>query len=152
MSRSFRPAAPGVLVVPLLAACLCAGGCDARTATVAGRVTLRGQPLPSGSVSVYCADGQIARGNVGPDGRYSIPNVPPGAAAVTVQSHARIPPGLRVEQKLPPAIDGPVLPGAAGAGPDRVPPIPPRYAVPEESGLRVVVAGGPVTFDIDLTP
>jgi hypothetical protein len=141
MSRSFRPAAPGVLVVPLLAACLCAGGCDARTATVAGRVTLRGQPLPSGSVSVYCADGQIARGNV-----------PPGAAAVTVQSHARIPPGLRVEQKLPPAIDGPVLPGAAGAGPDRVPPIPPRYAVPEESGLRVVVAGGPVTFDIDLTP
>jgi hypothetical protein len=30
--------------------------------------------------------------------------------------------------------------------------IPQRYAVPEESGLRVVVEDDPVTFDIDLKP
>jgi hypothetical protein len=100
---------------------------------------------------LYCADKQIVRGNLGPDGTYAIPNVPRGPATVTVQSHARVPAGLRVAQQLPPSSGGPVLPGGGPADPEREP-IPPRYAVPEESGLRVVVEGGPVTFDIDLKP
>ena len=131
---------------------LAAAGCGGGTATVAGTVTFRGQPVPGGSVVLYCADKQIVRGLIGPDGAYSIPNVPLGAATVTVQTHARVPDGLRLKQNLPPAQDGPVPPEAAPRPADKAMAIPPRYALPEESGLSVVVGREPMTFDIPLRP
>jgi hypothetical protein len=143
------PRAAAALTVGLA---LAAAGCGGGTATVSGTVTYRGKPVPGGSVVLYCADKQIVRGLIGPDGAYRIPNVPPGPAAVTVQAHARVPDGLRLAQKLPPVQDGPIPPDAAPGPADKVAAVPPRYSLPEESGLSVVVGRGPTTFDIPLSP
>jgi hypothetical protein len=125
-------------------------GCGPGTAEVAGTVTYEGRPVPSGSVVLYCADGQIVRGNVH-DGRYAIPNVPRGAARVVVQGPQRVPTGLRLNQQLPKANGGPIPPTGAEAEPERIVPIPRRYGVPEESGLTLTVDGESQTFDIHLT-
>ena len=142
-----RLLAAGLTALPLLFLC----GCGSRTATVAGRVTHLGKPVSGGSVIVYCSDKQIARGVIAVDGTYSIPNVPYGTAAATVQAPARTPAGLRIQQTLPPAHDGP-LPPTAGAGASNGPPIPPRYTLPEESGLTLVIDRAAVHYDIDLKP
>ncbi len=132
-------------------AALFASGCGSETATVTGRVTYQGKPVTNGSVIVYCSDKQIVRGNIGPDGTYSIPNVPRGSLTVTVQTHARMPAGMRLQQNLPPSSGGPIPPTAPADDTSRVF-VPARYALPEESGLSVVVDRGPVTYDIDLKP
>jgi hypothetical protein len=144
MTRRF--AAPAVLVT----AALLAGGCGSPTAVVGGRVTCGGKPVTSGSVILYCGDKQIVHGIIGPEGRYSIPNVPRGSAVVTVRAHPRTPAGMQVRQQLPPVTNGPTAPEAAGEGP--VVRIPPRYAVPEESGLSLVVDRDRQDHDIDLKP
>jgi hypothetical protein len=100
---------------------------------------------------VYCSDKQIARGIIGVDGTYSIPNVPYGSSIVTVQAPARVPAGLRMQQNLPASSGGPIPPTITGG--DSTPsPIPPRYALPEESGLSVAVDRARVNYDIDLKP
>ncbi len=149
MSRRSREAVR--IVCFAVGAALLVSGCGPRTSTVVGTVTFRGQPVAGGSVVVYCADKQIARGIIGPDGTYAIPNVPPGTAVVTVQAPARAPVGLQLKQNLPPSQGGPIAPAVGAAGAPRVA-IPPRYALPEESGLSVAVDRGQVTYDIDLKP
>lgn len=126
-------------------------GCGSGSAVVSGTVTYRGKPVPGGSVILYCSDKQIVRGTIGPDGRYTIPNVPAGSAVVTVQTHARVPAGLKLRQNLPPSVDSPTPPAAATSA-DGAVLIPPRYALPEESGLVVVIDRGQVAYDIDLKP
>lgn len=139
-------------VAAVAAAALLAGaaGCGSDTATVSGVVTYQGRPAAGGSVILHGPDSQLARGVIGPDGRYSIPNAPRGSAQVTVQSHARQPAGFGMKQQLPPSVGGPVPP-TAGPADARVP-FPLRYAVPEESGLTVAVDREQVTFNIDLVP
>lgn len=141
-----RPLVAG-FALSLLLAC----GCGSRTATVAGRVTHLGKPVSGGSVVVYCSDKQIVRGAIAVDGTYSIPNVPLGTAAVTVQSLPRAPVGLQGQQKLPPSVNGPIPPVAAHPDPARAA-IPQRYSLPEESGLSVLIDRGAVNYDIDLKP
>lgn len=128
-------------------------GCDSCTATVSGQVTYLGKPVPGGSVVLYCSDKQIVRGLIGPDGRYSIPNVPCGPAQVTIQSPSELPAGMRLQQHLPPTTNGPVMPAAAGAPKaGRGAGLPQRYSLPEESGLSVIVDRGQMTYDIELKP
>jgi hypothetical protein len=143
-----RPRAIGFLIV---LACLLASGCGSQNATVVGKVTYQGKPVSGGSVIVYCSDKQIARGIIAVDGTYSIPNVPFGSGTVTVEAPARIPVGLRVPQTLPPSSGGPI-PSRAEASDPAQPALPPRYTVPEESGLSVVIDRGVVNYDIDLKP
>jgi len=138
----------------LLGACLSlvASGCGARTTTLTGTVQYQGQPVSSGSVILYCADKQIVRGMIDANGSYSIPNVPPGRATMTVQSEARVPAGMKFQQKLPPSVNGPVFPAVEHGRGDRVMSIPRRYAHPEESGLIVNINRNNAIFNIDLTP
>lgn len=147
MPRSRRRRAAG----PVALLCLLAAGCGERTATVAGRVTHLGKPVAGGSVIVYCSDKQIARGVIAVDGSYAIPNVPLGTATVTVQALPRVPVGLHGKQVLPPAVNGPAPPAVEAPDPTKAG-IPLRYALPEESGLAVVIDRGTVTYDIDLKP
>jgi|SRR5579883_276167 len=132
---------------------LCASGCGSGsdTATVSGKVRFQGKPVAGGSVIVYCSDKQLARGIIGADGTYSIPNVPFGTSIVTVQAHTRLPAGLRLQQNLPPSSGGPIPPTVDVNDTARVV-VPQRYSLPEESGLSVVVDRGQVTYDIDLKP
>lgn len=147
--RRVRSFVPWALALGLLSAV----GCEPRTATVSGAVTYRGQPVGGGSVVFYCSDKQIVRGLIGADGRYSIPNVPVGSASavVTVQSHTKVPEGFRLKQQLPAANGGPVPPAPDGPEAPRAA-LPPRYALPEESGLAVRVDRAQVTYDIELKP
>ena len=137
---------------PVALLALIVTGCGSGTAQVEGNVTFDGKPMPGGSVVLYCGDGQIVRGLISADGHYAIPNVPRGPAKIAVQSHARVPQGLRLSQQVPPAVNGPIHPSSVdNALGDRVVTIPARYSVPEESGLSLVVDGKGTTFDIHLT-
>jgi hypothetical protein len=135
-----------------LLACLalCSTGCGSSTATVEGTVTVQGKPVKSGSVILYCEDKQIVRGLI-VDGQYSIPNVPCGNATVTVQAHAKVPSGLRLDQQLPPIVNGPIPSPVETPGSPTLS-IPPRYSHPEESGLSIQIDGTHVTYGIDLKP
>ena len=133
------------------AAALLVGGCGKPTATVSGRVTCNGKVVTGGSVILYCADKQIVHGIIGQDGRYSIPNVPRGSAVVTVRTHPRTPAGLQVRQPTPPVTNGPKMSSEGVGDPPQIP-IPPRYALPEESGLSLVVDRDQLSHDIDLKP
>lgn len=144
-SRIARTCVMGFLLV-------LASGCGSGTATITGVVTFQGKPVPGGSVVIYCSDKQIVRGLIGTDGQYSIPNVPYGPAVVTIQSPSRLPSGMRLQQNLPPSINGPLVPSSETDGATRGGGIPPRYALPDESGLSVVVDQRSLTYHIDLKP
>jgi hypothetical protein len=135
----------------VLLASLAAAGCGNETSTVSGLIRYKGKPVPGGSVIFYCPDKQIVRGIVEPDGRYLMANVPFGKALVTVQTHPRIPNGLKLNNTLPRAVNGPTLPTTDE--PEKRPlPIPARYSQPEDSGLSVVIDREQVIFDIELMP
>ena len=113
-------------------------------------MTFQGKPVQSGSLIFYCDDKQIVRGLI-VDGQYSIPNVPHGSAIITVQAHAKVPPGLGLQQHLPPIVNGPIQSTNKAEGSSSIK-IPSRYSHPEESGLVVVIDSAHVTHGIDLTP
>lgn len=138
--------------VILAAACVVLSGCQPSLATVEGQVRYQGQPLPGGSIIFYCADGQIVRGLIAPDGRYQVVNVPYGTARVAIQAHRAQPEGLRLPQKLPPVKNGPISPAGLPPNDPRVVPLPARYAYPEESGLSLLVDRPGVIWDWELSP
>ena len=138
--------------VILAAACVVLSGCQPSLATVEGQVRYQGQPLPGGSIIFYCADGQIVRGLIAPDGRYQVVNVPYGTARVAIQAHRAQPEGLRLPQKLPPVQNGPISPAGLPPNDPRVVALPARYAYPEESGLVLLVDRRVITQDFELKP
>lgn len=143
---------PRLIRPAVCAALLCLAGCGPKAASVSGTVVFGGKPLPGGSVILYCDGKQIVRGIIGPDGTYSIPNVPPGEAVVTVRAHTPVPPGFRLKQKLPPSKDGPIPPVVESSAVGQAAPVPERYGVPEESGLSVRVGPGHTVYNIHLRP
>lgn len=139
------------LTAMALLSAFCASGCSKNTATLSGRVTMRGVPLTSGSVVVFCSDQQICRGVIDTDGRYTIPDIPRGICRVTVQTKNGIPTGLRTPQRLPPNIEAPSLP-ASVLPQEKGIVIPARYTIPDESKLTVNIDDSNVIYDIDLQP
>lgn len=127
---SFRLLALGLVAPALLS------GCGQGTAgqTVTGTVTQKnGKPLPGGRIDLRGPSGSTFSGPINGDGRYEVPNVPPGEYAV--------------------AVDNAYLRGAGGKGPAGLDPMPtdnsgqryvpldPRFARPDTSGLKVTVGG-----------
>lgn len=140
-----------VFIIGVFIVSMAAAGCGRGSlSTVSGTVTFEGAPVTSGSVILYCEDQQIVHGLIGPDGSYSIPNVPRGKARATVRAHSPLPDGFRLRTQLPPTIDGPRVPGEEPLGKHATPPIPKRYEMPEESGLAVQVSQADQVFDIRL--
>jgi hypothetical protein len=95
------------------------------TAPVHGKVTLDGQPLPSGYVVVPTARGRMASGRIQPDGSFVMTTYDEGDG-VQVGTHPVI------VNELPPDEFSPV------PADERVP-IPTRYTSAGTSGLTVVV-------------
>jgi serine/threonine protein kinase len=119
---------------------------------VGGRVTFEGSPLTAGKVTLHPEKGNppgfvMPSGRVMPDGSYHVAPLEPGGYLVTVEANAPVlgGPGLeKGEPGVPPGNREPKnAPGVR---------IPPKYANPSTSGLRVTVTVGYNTHDIMLTP
>jgi hypothetical protein len=111
---------------------------------VTGTVTFKGKPLTSGDVLFVSEDGKKHWAVLGPQGVYTIKNVPTGLAKIAVVPRSRVPDGLMG------------TPGKGRAGKPRpanpYTDIPARYKSPEKSGLTYTVEPGRQTFDIPLKP
>jgi len=116
---------------------------------VSGEVKYNGQPLPDGNITFISqvGDKQTVRGKI-TDGRYSLPGVPVGPVEITVQtiapSTSTLPPG--VKPITPPAGEPQPAPPTG-----KYVPIPQKYGVPEQSGLKYTVVRGDQTHNIELT-
>ena len=80
----------GSIGVCLLAAGLLAPGLPAqegkkKEASIAGRVTLKGQPFPKGKVTFHPDKGKSASTGTIADGTYSLKRVPAGKLRVTIE-------------------------------------------------------------------
>jgi hypothetical protein len=107
---------------------------NARAGTVSGTVTFRGQPLPSGKVSILSTGGTVCSGDIGPDGRYTVYRVSEGLVKIAVATYPPPPPG-RVPVRAPAYV-----------------PLPRRYRDFDKSGLVRTVAHGWQRQDIELEP
>jgi hypothetical protein len=127
---------------------LAVAGCGRSTGHVTGKVTYKGQPLPSGTVLFHGPDGPTGHSVIGPDGRYEVRDVPVGACKITVQSHSHVPHGMfrgalrDPDFKMPREVPREL----------RYVPIPKKYEDPAHSGLAHTVKAGKQTYDLALTP
>jgi hypothetical protein len=144
-------------LVFLLAACgivgLLFGGCGpkrAATFPVKGRVTYMGQPVTQGSIAFYPAEGRMATGDIGPDGRYSLTTfragdgAQPGQHRVTIDAKRIMdapgqPKSLKEEGRM----------GSLAAGKVEWL-VPEKYSHRETSPLTVEVTHGQNTIDFNL--
>jgi hypothetical protein len=133
-----------------------AAGCGGVTAPVSGKVTYQGEPVTSGYVVFYGADGRTDSGRLDGDGHYIVSKVPVGDVKVTVLTTdpTRKPPsgGLsKAKQRSKEPLEGaPKLDGPAPAG--KFVAIPERYKDPDQSGLNFTVKSGSQTIDLELKP
>jgi hemoglobin len=95
----------------------------AKQASVSGRVIYKGNPLPSGGVTLVAAGGKKYSGALQGDGTYEVKGLPPGEYAVAVHNAS-------VKSSITP--------------------IPARYFDAQTSGLRVTLTKGANNFDIEL--
>ncbi len=115
-------------------------GCGPSTGVVAGKVTVAGQPLSSGSVTLIAADGQRFHTALTGEGQFTFEGVPIGRARIAVKSHPRVPPILLGKARYT----------TAGLEASRHIPIPARYGSAEDSGLYVDVQSGRQTCQLEL--
>ncbi|MAT71629.1 MAG: hypothetical protein CMJ58_19155 [Planctomycetaceae bacterium] len=94
-----RTAAPAALLV--LAACL--AGCSETEPGVAvrGAVSVRGEPLPAGSLTFFPSSGPPTVARVSEQGTYEV-RLEPGDYRVTVAVKVELPPDYQRDAPLPP--------------------------------------------------
>jgi hypothetical protein len=118
---------------------LLAGGCGYSGGTLAGRVTVDGNPLANGILMVHDARGGMRSAPV-IAGAYELEGVPLGPARLTVRA---LPPPPMIAP--PPSLDGGRKSSAAGP---EFAELPESYADAERSGLKVDVTSGRQRHDI----
>jgi hypothetical protein len=106
----------------------------ARAGTIMGKVIFKGQPVPSGRVSILGDGGVVCTGVIRPDGRYTVYRVPAGPIKIAVATYPPPPPG---------PVPVPTTPYVA---------IPRRYRDFSTSNLSFVVAQGGQRHNLDLQP
>jgi hypothetical protein len=132
---------PAAALAAVAALAGCGGG-----GSVSGKVTLDGEPLPSGTVTFHpVGPGPAAIGTIGSGGRYELAiggdrTVPPGDYLVTVDATEAV-------TSEPPAAPG------KGPPPPPKPPrrlTPARYADKDTTDLRFTLKPGSNTIDLRL--
>jgi hypothetical protein len=118
-----------LVLAALLGALLGCG--EDRKPELSGTVKYDGKPLTSGTVWLVGEDGSKWPSGIGPKGEYAVLGVPPGKAAIYVESHSRTPKGM-------------------GGGPAF--PLPKCYSNAKTSGLEVTVTGRDQKFDVIMKP
>jgi hypothetical protein len=131
-------------LIALAAGLLVPPGCGPsgpEKASVTGRVTYQGKPVPKGTITFQAVDpkGRNATGEIGPDGTYTLQTETPrdgaqlGEYKVTIYAHN--------EPILDYTPTTPVKPELL---------VPAQYENPETSGLTKTVQRGSNVFDFDL--
>jgi hypothetical protein len=128
---------------------LAALGCGSGSATVSGKVTYKGEPLPAGSVAIYGANGKVQSVTIGTDGTYTISKAPVGDVKMTVVTPN---PSPGAQQSKGATRKHPGAEDTASSPPLKVVPIPERYTDPDKSGLNFTLKPGEQTINLDLTP
>jgi hypothetical protein len=118
----------------MLAAAVC--GCDAKTGTVAGKVTVDGKPAVGATVIFGGENHMTAAAIVRDDGTYEAPGVPVGPVTIALT------PDTGAKLKTLPDFGGQPVPSPA---------IPERYTNASTSGLTLTVKGGPNEFNIEMS-
>jgi hypothetical protein len=139
-------------LVLLVTFCFLAGavaGCASK-GNVTGKVTHKGKPVASGSVTLIASDNLAYGTMISADGTYSIPNVPAGPVKIAVVSPN---PGAATRGT---AMKGSGIDDASG-GPDLAAPaaggwfeIPEKYADHQSSGLTATVRSPVTMIDLNL--
>jgi hypothetical protein len=139
-------------LLSLLALALPLSGCGPREyrlpetgATLEGKVTYAGKPVPAAMIIVAGESGG-ATGNIGEDGRFLIPNVPVGAVKLAVNTDAAK--GQMIGQNMAQAYQA-SKEGKKAPAP-RFLDVPKKYHDPNASGLTTTIKEGVNTFDIVL--
>jgi hypothetical protein len=139
-----RCAAVLFVALPVLAS-----GCGKPAATVSGKVTYQGRPLPIGTIRFLTAENKVLAADISGDGDYSIPRVPPGEVKISVSVPSAN--TLKPQQKgmYGKAGDNPASETSTSA--PRLMKIPDQYGAPESSGLKyTVTAEANQTHNIEL--
>jgi hypothetical protein len=114
-------------------------------AEVSGALRYKGQPLKSGAITwtviFVSEDGQTIADVVGKDGRYTVNNLPAGAAKIAVAGFPSVPPGLVGGNEPPPVLDNANYGLLSSLK---------RFGDPDKSGLTCTVTTGKQGHDIEL--
>jgi hypothetical protein len=149
-ARRFLPGSVGVWA--LAAVFLSLVGCSSRPPkdlSISGKVTLKGTPIPGGTIRFHGADEVTASGPIEADGTYKVASPPIGKVKVSLINP-------RAALGVPAAMDPNASPDpkTIGGGGDRpAVEIPIRYSQPD-NGLTVEITTTPPqqTKDFDLEP
>ncbi|MDY3560114.1 carboxypeptidase-like regulatory domain-containing protein [Gemmata sp. JC673] len=132
----------------LVAFSLVLSGCSPAKGVVSGRVTHKGKPVTSGSVTLIASDDLPYAAQIASDGSYSIPGVPGGSVKIGVTSPNPSGAGRGGRGAAAALSEAPREgPGTAGAG--SWVELPDKYTDPLKSGLSGAVSGD-TRLDIDL--
>jgi hypothetical protein len=126
----------------VLAALLVPAGCAGKkAATVSGKVTYRGRPVPLGAIYFHGSNDQMAMGLLHEDGSFTVTDVPLGQVKALVRAQD---PGVYAQQ----------LTGPAGVAPKTAPAafvaVPDKYADLNTTDLVFTIAGETRDLEVDL--
>jgi len=149
-------------VAGVVAGAGCGTGNALAPANISGGVTYNGKTVPGGVVKFVASDGAQYTGDIGPDGTYSVADVPTGELIVVVDN-SNLDPSKHPEMKTadakrrssiqmqqPPAGMGP---GPTGTGADdrKFVKIPEKYSNPKKSPLTLTVKAGRNVYSVEMT-
>jgi hypothetical protein len=120
------------------------------TGQVTGIVTLKGAPLPTGSITFQAADMALATGTI-QDGEYIIPNAPVGPVSVFITAQSPTSEKqMQAMMKRRGASAEVQAEVSAAQSHEKAVPVPAKYRDPKTSGLKFEVVVGEQTKDFPL--
>lgn len=149
-------------VVGLVGGAGCGGPNPQAPANVSGGVTYNGKTVPGGVVKFVAPDGAQYTGDIGPDGTYSIADVPTGELIVVVDNSNLDPskhPEMKgetakryssIQQQKPPSG---YSAGPTGTGSDdrKFIKLPEKYSNPKKSPLSTTLKAGRNVYSVEMT-
>jgi hypothetical protein len=116
---------------------LIVGGCGAKTGTVSGKVTYKGEPVPGGFINFLPQtgpdQGRVFSSTIDESGSYQVAGVPVGPVKIIIQDPGGRPPMNKPKEKKAPPRK-----------------YPKRYGTLEGSDLTYAVVGGSQQHDVKL--
>jgi hypothetical protein len=131
-----------------------ATGCGTSVGSVSGKVTFKGEPVGGGIVTFHLPGKPAKTAPIGPDGSYSIDDVPIGELKIAVDTStakpAEPPPEGTVPQNMPPEARKSAVYGGKRPEGGKYVEIPANYSDTNTSGLTYTVKTGSQTHKIEL--